>query len=97
MRQAGPGEINGDFVDRFTVTHFVAGMALGGMGATAVQALISTILWEAVEPGLKRAFPAVFPNATIDTMENKVGDSVFWMLGWLAGSAIIRHRMESTR
>ena len=45
-------------------------------------------MWEAVEPSLKRAYPDMFPSNTIDTAANKVGDSTFWMMGWVAGAAL---------
>lgn len=44
--------------------------------------------WEVVEPTLKRQLPGVFPKNTIDSFQNKAGDTAYWMMGWLLGYAL---------
>ena len=55
---------------------------MGAAGASAGQALITSIVWEAAEPVAKRAMPGMFPRSTIDTPQNKVGDTASLLFGW---------------
>ena len=80
-RQAKPGEINGDLVDRFTLLHLLAGMALGAAGASVPLALGVGTVWEFVERPLKDRVPVIFPDSSQDTPLNAVGDSLAVALG----------------
>jgi len=81
-RRARPGEINYSLLDRFAIAHFVFGGVLSAGGATAIQALATSVAWELVEPTLKETYPRVFPHQTLDTTANKLGDTAAWMLGF---------------
>lgn len=85
MRQpppAIPGKVNHDLLDRFTLVHFLVGVAYGLLGLGFVAALVLALLWELVENPMKAYVPRIFPNATKDTLRNSVGDTVAVMLGW---------------
>lgn len=90
VRPARPGETNYEFIDVFTLHHMMMGTVMGAAGFSALQALGTTIAWELVEPTLKRTYPDMFPSHTIDTVSNKVGDTTYWMMGWLLGYALRR-------
>lgn len=83
---AQPGEINYAAIDGFTLVHAVWGAAFGYVGVGAFPTLMASVLWENMEPGLKRRYPQVFPSASIDTTRNKVADTAAWMLGWYLAS-----------
>lgn len=84
QRDALPGEINGDALDRFTIGHGAVGVLMGLGRMPWWGALTVAIGWEFVERGLKEAIPAAFPNATQDTTSNAIFDSMAMMLGWTA-------------
>ena len=86
VRLARPGEVNYAAVDGFTVVHAALGAALGAMGVGPLPALLTSLVWENVEPSLKRRYRTVFPSALIDTTQNKLGDTAAWMLGWYLAS-----------
>ena len=81
-RGAHSGEINGDFVDRFTLAHAAGGAALGLMRTSFPTALVVAVGWELVERPLKDAYPALFPHETQDTLPNAVGDVLAVLGGW---------------
>ena len=62
--------------------HGVVGGLMGAAGASGGQALIASVVWEAAEPTMKRSMPEYFPRSTIDTPQNKVGDTASMLFGW---------------
>jgi hypothetical protein len=54
--------------------------------ATAVAA----VAWEAFEPAIKRAMPALFPRPQTDSPQNKAGDLAAFLGGWVAADRISR-------
>jgi len=81
-RKARHGEKNYPAFDRYSLVHAVVGGLMGAAGASAGQALIASIVWEAAEPAAKRGMPELFPRSTIDTTQNKVGDTASLLFGW---------------
>lgn len=77
-----PGEVNHDFVDRFTLVHAVIGLAYALAGFGFVSVLVLTVAWELVENPLKACLPRLFPNATADTLRNAVGDVLASLAAW---------------
>lgn len=88
IRQARRGEINGGWVDRFTLVHFCLGVVYAAAGLTWLTAALLALLWEISENPLKKRFPGIFPRATADTPVNSVSDVIALMLGWAAGQAV---------
>lgn len=74
--------------DRYSKYHGFMGAMLGLAGASAPQALAVSLAWELLEPSIKRTWPQVFPKQSLDTPQNKFGDSASWMGGWLAVKAL---------
>ena len=81
---AREGEVNFDFVDRFTFAHAAIGVGYALAGLSVVTALLLAVAWEIAENPLKVRFPAIFPHATRDTLRNAVGD----VLAVAAGSGL---------
>ena len=52
--------------------------------APPAAAFLTTIAWEVLEPQLKARAPKVFPKSTIDTPQNKVGDSIVFLAAYYA-------------
>lgn len=75
---------NVQIFDRYTAYHAVSGAALGRMGAPWWAALGSALAWEVAEPSLKRSafWRSRFPDPTIDSMQNKIGDVAALMVAW---------------
>lgn len=84
-RQAIPGEINGDALDRFTAAHFAIGVGYGLAGLPWYAALGLALGWELVEIPLKDHAPQVFPRSSQDTVPNAICDVAAVMAGWAAG------------
>lgn len=83
QRTALPGEDNYHFVDRFTAGHAAFGV-LAGLGRLPWWATLASGLFFdlVVERQLKDAWPKIWPNATQDTWQNIVGDTIAMMVGW---------------
>lgn len=81
--RARPREINYPFLDRFTLVHFLIGMAYGAMGWAFSTALVLAVFWELIENPLKAYLPFIFPHATADTLKNSAGDVIAVICGWL--------------
>jgi hypothetical protein len=81
-RRARLGEINYSFGDRFTLVHFTLGFFYAAIGLPFVIGLGLAVLWELVENPLKVYAPKVFPNATADTLQNSLGDTLAVCCGW---------------
>jgi len=85
MRSPPPakeGEVNFDFVDRFTFAHAAIGVGYALAGLGVMSALVLAIAWEIAENPLKVRFPAIFPHATRDTLRNALGDVLAVIAGW---------------
>ena len=54
------------------------------VGASPGAAFLATIVWEAVEPQLKARSPQAFPKSTLDTPQNKLGDTRVFMAAYYA-------------
>ena len=74
---------NQDWIDRFTLLHLGSGFVLNRLNFNLTQAVSFAIIFELVEPILKRSLPQIFPNTTQDSWTNKVGDVIAVALGWL--------------
>jgi hypothetical protein len=68
--------------------HGAVGAAMGSGGAGFGTAMLTSIAWETAEPDLKSRFPSVFPNASMDSPANKVGDMGSLALGWVLGKKL---------
>lgn len=89
-RAALPTEINGGWLDRYTVAHFAAGslMNLYTKGrCPAWGAFAMAVGWEVLEWWMKNKWPALFhPYDTQDSVQNMGVDIAAVMAGyWLAG------------
>lgn len=74
--------MNYALVDRFTLVHAAIGGTYALLGLGAVVAFVLAVVWEVAENPLKARVPALFPNATRDTLRNAVGDVIALMCGW---------------
>jgi hypothetical protein len=85
-RMAEPGEINGDYFDRYSFGHAAFGvmMALGRVPPWA--AVFIAVTFESSEDWLKDNLTPLFPYATHDSPKGFVGD----IASTLAGYAAIR-------
>jgi hypothetical protein len=92
VRAAGPDEINGGWVDRYTIAHFASGTLIRLLGKKQIPwwgALLLGIAWEVVERPLKEVFPGMFaPYDTQDSLQNSISDVVALMLGYGTVAAI---------
>jgi len=79
---AGPGEINGAPVDRFTLGHALVGYLYGVAGLSVPLAFALAVAWELAERPLKRAHPEAFPHASQDSVPNALLDVVAVMVGY---------------
>lgn len=82
QRTAGPGEINGNAVDRYTIGHAAFGVMMGLGRVPWWGALTVAVGWEFLERILKDHVPALFPDSTQDTLVNASFDAIAIMLGW---------------
>ena len=90
QEQAQPGEINGDFVDRFTFVHFGTGFCMGLTPAPWWSVPIVAVGWEIAENPAKDRFPEFFPHSSHDTLSNAVVDGVAFCAGAVVGRALRR-------
>ena len=74
--------VNKDPVDRFTLAHVAVGATYGVAGLSWPVALALTVAYELGEKMFKEQFPDIFPDASFDTVSNKVVDVAANMLGW---------------
>ena len=79
---ARPGEVNHDFVDRFTFVHAAIGVAYAFLGLGLASTVALAIGWELVENPVKSCMPRLFPHASKDTLRNAVGDTLAVPAGW---------------
>ncbi len=84
-RRARPGEANYHAVDRFSLLHGAVGAVMGSAGAGIGTTMLASVVWETIEPDLKSRYPSVFPNSSLDSPANKVGDMASVALGWVLG------------
>jgi hypothetical protein len=77
-----PGEVNYDFVDRFTFVHASIGVVYGLLGLNFVWTFALAVGWELVENPMKAYLPMIFPHASSDTLRNSVGDTLAVLAGW---------------
>jgi hypothetical protein len=92
VNQARDGQVNYGLFDQYTLAHALFGLAMGLYGTKATTALMTAMAWEVGEPFLKERVPVVFPYTSIDSSENKFGDVVGWMAGWILGDWYKRTR-----
>lgn len=72
-------------VDVYTLYHVAFGVALCELGATALQALAISLIWEhVIEPYYKARNPEIFPAPSQDSPVNSALDTVAVMAGWYA-------------
>lgn len=84
-RRARAGEDNGDPFDRFTLLHLASGAMMHRRGWGLGGVVLAGLAFELVEDALKTAAPEAFPNATLDTKENALGDVLALVVGWYLG------------
>jgi len=78
-------EINLAAFDRFTLAHFVVGLAAAQL-LTFPQIAAAAILFEIHEDPLKIKWPWLFPHPTLDTKVNALVDvGAFILGGWVGG------------
>ena len=82
LKKASPGEINGSHFDRFTLAHAAGGYILGKFPVSNFTAILFAIGWELIEDKLKYNLPNIFPNASLDTKENALTDSLVFLLAY---------------
>ncbi len=82
VRKAKRGEGNYPVFDRYSVVHGVVGGMMGLSGISFGTTFAASVLWELAEPTMKRNVPEIFPKSTIDTPQNKVGDTASLLFGW---------------
>ena len=91
VRRARKGERNYPAVDRYSALHAAAGIGMALADAPPALAFMATIAWEAAEPQLKMKAPSVFPQSTLDSPQNKLGDSIVLLAAYYAA----RKKFES--
>lgn len=91
---AKPGEVNYDFVDRFTFVHFAIGVVYGWLGLSAIWTGVLAVGWELIENPLKAYAPVVFPHASRDRLRNSIGDTLAVMSGWIAFHLAVRFALK---
>jgi len=84
VRRAQEGETDYHTLDRYTIAHGVAGLALGLARASLPTMLIAAIGWEIFERFRPDGF-GLFQQNTYDTPENAVTDVAAVTLGWAVG------------
>lgn len=87
---AQKGEINHTPIDRFTLVHFIIGLAYGLLGLGFWIVLFLAVVWEIIENPLKANFQSAFPRGTADTLQNAVVDCIAVVLGW----ALVSHMVN---
>ncbi len=83
-RRARKGERNYPVLDKYSGVHAAAGVGMALGDAPPWAAFLTTIVWEAVEPQLKARSPEAFPKSTLDTPQNKLGDTIVFMAAYYA-------------
>ncbi len=69
-------------VDRFTLAHAAVGYLFGRLGVDWRSAIAGAVAFEALEDGLKRMAPAVFPHAEPDSKINALADVGAFLAGY---------------
>ena len=72
--EALPTTINGAYVDRFTLAHFVGGGIAAYAKVTPIQAVVFAVGWEIAEDFFKQRYPSLFPHPSIDSKQNALVD-----------------------
>ena len=88
---------NQEAFDRFTLGHFGMGMALGAARATWPGILIMAIGWEIIERPMKENIPALFPQATQDSLLNATVDAISMIAGWYVTRKLAKDAPNTTR
>ena len=91
--EAAKDAINGALIDRFTFVHAAAGYLFSRTSITEQEALFLAIGWEILEDKLKRAYPHLFPNPSLDTKQNALTDVGAFMLVFNASRGYDRKRL----
>lgn len=81
-------------MDKYTIVHATVGAMMGMGGAPPWAAFLGTLLWESAEPQLKATMPEVFPRSTLDTPQNKLGDSASMLLAYYIAANLRRERRK---
>lgn len=71
--------------DQYSLMHGISGAVLGAKNVDWKIVLLLSIGFEIVEDDLKRAAPGLFPLATIESTQNRVGDLISVLAGWYVG------------
>lgn len=77
--------INKAPADRFTILHFLSGIAMKRLGFSSPSTLAVAIIWEMLESPLKENYPEAFPNPSQDSRPNKTVDVLAMMAGFYLG------------
>ena len=83
-RVARKGEHNYPLIDKYTTLHATVGAGMALADAPPWMAFVATLVWETAEPQMKARMPEVFPRSTLDTPQNKIGDSIAFMAAYYA-------------
>jgi len=74
---------NVNLFDRFSICHAAAGVVAGSAGMGLVPLVAYHTVFEILENYvLKKQFPDIFPDSSMDTKINIVGDTLAVILGW---------------
>jgi len=93
-RRARKGEDNYPVIDKYSGVHAAAGAGMALVDAPPAAAFLATITWEIIEPQLKARAPKVFPQSTIDTPQNKIGDSIVFLAAYYAARKKFRKKKK---
>ena len=74
--------MNQKVVDRFTLGHVVLGFLADRVDLKPGTTLALSVGWEIIEPWLKVRYPQIFPHASVDSWQNKLGDVAGVMGGY---------------
>jgi len=74
---------NVNLFDRFSIAHAGVGVAAGSAGMGLVPLLVYHSIFEVLENYvLKEKFPFIFPDSSVDSKLNILGDTIAVVLGW---------------
>ena len=94
MRRARKGEHNYPLIDKYTTLHATVGAGMALADAPPWMAFVTTLVWETVEPQMKARMPEVFPRSTVDTPQNKIGDTIAFMAAYYATRKVRRRHSK---
>ena len=86
--QAQENGINQSMFDYFSFGHLALGFIARKSNISLPVTFGIAMVWEFVEPFLKEKYEGYFPNSTRDSPQNKLGDVLAVLGGWLIGGVV---------